>query len=121
LANRGKKVTIVEMLPEIAPDVNPVSRIALLKLLEEKGVKCMTNMKLEEITDEGAIVLDLKEGVRKIIKADNIVLALGMKSENRLFKDLKGKVPEVCAIGDCVKPRKIINAIHEGSFIARQI
>jgi len=34
---------------------------------------------------------------------------------------LKGKVKEVRSIGDCVEPRFILNAIHEGWVAANQI
>ena len=65
---------------------------------------------------KGSVVLD-KNGEKKIIKADTIVLALGAKSENRLAEQLKGKVDELIAVGDCVNPRKVGEAIHEG-FVA---
>ncbi|MDH5460087.1 MAG: NAD(P)/FAD-dependent oxidoreductase, partial [Candidatus Bathyarchaeota archaeon] len=120
LAKKGKQVTIVEMLPDIAIDVEMISKFTLMGLLAEKGVKWVTNTKIEEITDEGVITFD-KSLRRQTIKADTVVLAMGFKSNKKLHKALEGKVPELYAIGDCVEPRKIIHAIHEGSFIARQI
>jgi 2,4-dienoyl-CoA reductase (NADPH2) len=58
-----------------------------------------------------------KEGKQKTLKADTIILALGSKSENKLAEDLRGKASELYVVGDCVKPRKIWDAIHEG-FVA---
>ncbi|MDN5322560.1 MAG: hypothetical protein PWQ67_1014 [Clostridia bacterium] len=37
-----------------------------------------------------------------------------LTSTNDLFKLIEGEGIPVFAIGDCVKPRKIIEAIHEG-------
>jgi len=50
-----------------------------------------------------------------------VVLCCGFKPCNQLTEALKDKVPELYAIGDCVAPRKVINAIWEGFRIARLI
>ena len=122
LADKGKKVTIVEMLSDIALDVELFagSRGTLLAMLGQKGVNSLTDTKLEEITDEGAIVSD-KEGASRAIKADTVVLALGLKPSTKLYEALKGKVSEIYAIGDSVEPRKIGDAIHEGFYRANTI
>ena len=71
------------------------------------------------LTDEGAVVNSC--GEKRTLKADTVVLALGLKSEGALTKGLQGKVPELYAIGDCVEPRRIINAVWEAYRIARLI
>jgi 2,4-dienoyl-CoA reductase-like NADH-dependent reductase (Old Yellow Enzyme family)/thioredoxin reductase len=120
LAEKGKRVTMVEMLPDIAIDVEMISKFTLMELLTEKGVKWLTNTKIEEVTDEGVVTID-RNLRSQTIKGDTVVLAMGFKSNRGLYKALQGKVKELYSIGDCVEPRKIIHAIHEGSFIARQI
>ncbi len=117
LADQGKEVTIVERSPEMALQVELYagSRGALLLMLDKKGVASLTNMKLEEITDQGAVVSD-KEGVKRVIEADSVVLALGFTPRKTLYEALKGMAPEVYAIGDSIEPRGIGNAIHEGFF-----
>ncbi|EFK05285.1 putative NADH oxidase [delta proteobacterium NaphS2] len=122
LAEKGKEVAIVEMLPEIAQEVEIFagSRNALLRVLGQEGVVSHTNTTIEEITGKGVIVSDT-EGERRTINADTVVIALGLKPETGLYKGLKGKVPEVYAIGDCLAPRKIGNAMNEGFFRANTI
>jgi 2,4-dienoyl-CoA reductase-like NADH-dependent reductase (Old Yellow Enzyme family)/thioredoxin reductase len=121
LADQGKKVTIVEMLPEIASDVELFggSRSTLLFMLGQKGITSLTETKIEEITAEGVKVSN-QEGERTI-KADTVVLAFGLSSETELNKALKGMVPELFNIGDSVAPRKIGDAINEGFFRAISI
>jgi NADPH-dependent 2,4-dienoyl-CoA reductase/sulfur reductase-like enzyme len=114
LAQQGKKVTIIDMLP-LAYDLNFFSRMALLPMLFEKGV-ATANVNIEQFTDDGLMVTDL-EGKEQSIKADTIVLALGAESTNKLAEELKDKVRELYVVGDCVSPRKIGEAIHEG-FVA---
>ena len=120
LAQQAKKVTIVEILDSVAGDMYWVNRVHLLKLLNEAGVKILTETKVLEITDEGITISD-KSGKRSMLEADSVVLASGMEPDRGLLEALKDKVPEVCAIGDCVEPRKVINAIWEGFHTARLI
>ena len=117
LANKGKNVTILEMLPDIASDVELLTQTFLLKRLDEHGVKILTKAKLEEITDNG--VTYSENSAKKTIEADTVVLALGAVSNGDLVAAIKGKVPEVHSIGDCVKPDKLLEAIHGGFHVAR--
>ena len=55
------------------------------------------------------------------LEADNIVLATGTRPNNSLTKLLKGNVPELYEVGDCVEPRRILEAIHEGAEAALRI
>ena len=116
LAKEGRKVAIIEMLPTIAADLNPISRQALLEELSKAGVKILTNHTIKKFTERGLIAAG-KDGGEKTIRADNIICALGSRPENKLMKSIEGKVREVYAIGDCVEPGKVGEAIHDG-FVA---
>jgi len=120
LAEQGKKVTIVEMLGAVAMDMNMFSRLYLLDKLAELGVNMAVDTTAREITNKGVVAIDA-EGKRKVIEADTVILAAGFKSNNPLEKELKGVVPEVYAIGDCVKPGKIEGAISSAWRVVRQI
>ena len=117
LANKGKNVTILEMLPEIAYDVEQFTRTFLLRRLNEHGVKVLTKAKLEEITNNGVIYSE--NSTKKTIEADTVILALGAVSNRDLAEEIRGKVPKVYSIGDCVEPGKLLEAIHGGFHVAR--
>ena len=120
LAQKGKKVTIVEILDNIARDMFAVNRMHLLKMLEDANVKILTNINVLEITDEGIIITD-KYGKRSMLSADTVVLALGLRSDKGLLETLDGAMPGAYFIGDCIEPRKVLNAIWEGFRRARLI
>lgn len=122
LAEKGKTVNVVEVLDRLMRrDTVPGSnRHYIMKLLNEAGVKILVGTKITEIIDRGIIIAD-KSGMQSTLEADTVVLALGMKSSNGLFEALNNKLPEVYAIGDCVEPRKVKDAIWEGFRIARII
>ncbi|MBA7681912.1 Metal reductase [subsurface metagenome] len=82
-------------------------------------MKVLTNTKLIEIVEEGATVTS--NGDKRILKADSVVLALGLKPEAALSEELRDRVSELYTIGDCVEPRRLINAIWEAYRIARLI
>ena len=113
LANHGKEVTIVEMLPQIAKDEEAAVRYFLMKDLKEKGVRIYTNAHVMEILDDG-IVADTDGVKNTICPADTIVMALGAKSVDILTEQLKGKVPQILTIGDALKVRKALEAVAEG-------
>jgi 2-enoate reductase len=120
LAGQGKKVTIIERLPAIAADVNPISRKTVLNLLREAGVNVLVGHTIKAFTKEGLQVQD-SNGQKKDIIAETVIIALGVKPKNDLIKRLKDKVREIYSIGDCIVPRKIGDAIHEGFRIGSSI
>ena len=44
-----------------------------------------------------------------------MVLACGSKSENALYENIKQKFSEVVLVGDAGKPRKVVDAVEEGT------
>ena len=121
LAQQGRKVTIIEMMDDIIPDVFDPNKQHLLKLLAENYVNVLTDTRLARITDEGAIVVNKRCRYEAELKADTVVLALGQKPEKDLFKALEGKVQKLYAIGDCKKTGKIMNAVQSAFNITRLI
>jgi len=119
LSDRGRKVTIVEMMPDVAIDMGlgDGSRGHIMTLLSQKGIFCHTGMKIDKISDNSVTAID-KEGVSRSIKADTVVLAMGLKPRTGLYESLQGKVPELHRVGDCAEIGKIGDAVREAFFAA---
>jgi len=120
LAQKGKRSTVVETLDSVARDMYKANRMHLLKLLDDEKVNILTDTDVLEVKDEGVIIAD-KHGNRSMLSADTVVLALGLRCEEGLWEALRDKMPEVYAIGDCVEPGNVINAIWGGFRTARLI
>jgi pyruvate/2-oxoglutarate dehydrogenase complex dihydrolipoamide dehydrogenase (E3) component len=58
---------------------------------------------------------------KRVTETDSVILATGLAPNRELFTPLQENFPEVYAIGDCVEPRKVYQAIHEGAFAGRVI
>jgi len=88
LAEKGKRVTIVEMLERMVWDVFESNRQYLFKMLAENSVCVLTESTLGRVTDEGAVIVNKRRRYEAELKADTVVLALGLKPEGDLFKAL---------------------------------
>ena len=120
LANHGKEVSIVEMLPEIAADINARSKPFLLKDLAEHNVRLYLNSVVKEILADGLrIERDGRE--EKIGPFDTIILAVGVQPCNDLTRKLDGKVARLLTIGDASNPRKALEAIGEGYLAGLEV
>jgi NADH dehydrogenase FAD-containing subunit len=78
-----------------------------------------TGKRLESVSDKDVTVVD-RYGIRTKIAADTVVLAAGFRPNSDLVEILK-KNPDIQVLeaGDCVRPRKILDAIHEGHLAAK--
>jgi 2,4-dienoyl-CoA reductase-like NADH-dependent reductase (Old Yellow Enzyme family)/thioredoxin reductase len=120
LASLGKKVAVVEMMGGLALDLENRSRVALLHLLKERRVSTFLNWRLEKI-EEGRVLLSDRDRNRKELGTDSVILALGLRPNQDLVEPLRKNFAEVQVIGDCLEPRKIYQAVHEGAFAGRAI
>lgn len=77
----------------------------------------LTGVKYERFDGKNLIIVT-KEGEKKIIEADTIVLAAGAKPNKELYQALEGRTLEIYLAGDCVQPRSIRDAIADGFRMA---
>lgn len=113
LAQYGNQVSVVEMADRILPEpVFPIDLMMLNVMINEAGLDIHTGAKLAAV-ENGAVMVE-NNGKQNRMECDAVVLAIGLKSDNGLAEQVKGKVPEVVKVGDAVEPRKILNAVWEG-------
>ena len=120
LVKRGRKVTIVDTAEALGDGMIDFRLGLVLEWFGKKGVTTINGVKSMEITDQG-VVITTKQGDKQTIEADSIIPTAPLKPNTGLFKSLKGKVPEVYAVGDCKEPRMIVDAIADGWQVARTI
>lgn len=80
----------------------------------------LTGAKCQEINEKYVVVIT-KERKEKTIEADSVVLAVGGKPDIKLLKSLKDLAPEIHLVGDCVEPRRIIDAVSDGHRVGLTI
>lgn len=115
LVEEGKHITVIEMREKVAADVFPINAKTLLTQLAMKKVQLMTNSKIVKFT-EGCVTVETSDGIKEV-KADTIVLALGMKTDTGFTDKIYEKYGyKMRMIGDCVKPGKVGSAIRDGYY-----
>ncbi len=116
LSEKGFVPTVVEMLGDVAMDVEKITRKTVLDILSERNIKVLTHAGVTRI-EKGKVVFIDGAGKEKSITADTVILAMGARPDDELMKRLKERGLPVFAVGDCVEPRKAIDAIQEGFSI----
>ena len=112
----GRKTTVLEMLPEIAPDASTTQRDELFVQLRNSSVTVINLAKCTSI-EPGKVFYDYN-GVSKSVEADCIVLAAGMKPKTDESDSFMNTAPCFSAAGDCNVPRIIEWATKEGYYSA---
>lgn len=119
LGMEGKKVHLVEMRDQLAPDANVRHRPLLLKEIE-KYVTVHTSYKGLEVTADG-IVCEEPDGNHVLVPGKSIICALGQRSRSDLVDALRDGAPYVRVIGDAAKVSTITNAVYWGYYAALDI
>lgn len=122
LAQSGKKVTLVDMMPEanFLADASGQVMLSIKRLHRELGVEKIFSAPIKSVTSQG-----LKYGSsqgEKLLEADTIINALGMKTNNKKLGELLEIIPVTWCIGDCGGGKmSIMNATDSGFTYALEI
>jgi len=119
-ASEGKKVTVVEMLDDLARDANWPHKLALMERLEELGVNILRNVKATEINDEGVVVVK-GNGVSMLISADSVMMAAGLRPLIAEAEELRNCTANFQVVGDCLRPDQLFNATSGGWYAGLEI
>ena len=119
LARQGKKVSLVNS-SQILVHVERLSKLTLKEKLIQHGVYIYPHSKAESVTELGVNVIN--DGELTFLKADSIIIAVGVRPENQIALRLQELDPylPVKVIGDCFDPRTALEAIHEGFKVATE-
>jgi 2,4-dienoyl-CoA reductase-like NADH-dependent reductase (Old Yellow Enzyme family)/thioredoxin reductase len=118
LAKDGKTVTVIDMLDYWTLQAGWPRGLA--EQLDEYGVRFLTEMKVEEITDKGIIAVD-KEWKKIKIAADTVVYSLGLRPRTATVDQFRNSASDVYIIGDCSRARTVKEAVHDGFNVAVEI
>ena len=123
LIERGLTVTVVEMLPQILPQLLDADMAKLVQEhLEEKGMRILISKGVEEFLGEDKVTAIMAGGEK--IEADLFISAFGVRANTKLAVDagiplgetraiktnarMETDVKDVYAIGDCAEAPNII-------------
>jgi 2,4-dienoyl-CoA reductase-like NADH-dependent reductase (Old Yellow Enzyme family)/thioredoxin reductase len=118
---RGKEVYLVEITGEIAAQGNMLYRIALRQKMDAvPNFARLLHTRCVEIKT-GAVLLESGGEAVRHVPVDSVVIAVGVKANRDEAESFYGITPDTFLIGDCDKPRKIMEAVFEGYAIASRL
>ena len=116
LCQQGHQIVLVEMAREIGPGIFPAIRNDELSRLLPYNPAIYAGHRLMEANSQGVMVENLSTGDRRQLKADSVVLALGIRSRAELVEALALALPygKIRLVGDARKGGRIADAIRDG-------
>jgi len=109
-----RNITILELLPKIGTSIGKSTRWVMIDELKMLGINVITNAKILKF-EKDVVEFEHEGSIKKLEKIDTFILATGVNSNRTLYQQLKNQNPQykIYLIGDCKKPRTILEAIHE--------
>lgn len=118
LCYEGREVTVVEMMDQIGRGLYPSVLVDYITRVTQKGEKILTGQKVLSIDEKGVTVENTKDQSQSRIDADNVILALGVSSENSLKDAMKELGVPVLLAGDASHPGRIMEATMDAVNLA---
>ncbi|MCX7903205.1 MAG: FAD-dependent oxidoreductase [Caloramator sp.] len=122
LKDAGLEVTLVEAMDQILGPFDIEMARILEKEMNDHGVEVITSDGVEKFEGEGRIKVSLKSG--KILEADMVILAIGVRPETKLAKEagleigerggikvdeyLRTSDPNIYAVGDAIEVKDLV-------------
>ena len=122
LREKGKEVTIIEAMKEILSVNGPLCHAnseMLERLIPYKGIEVITDAKAEKFAD-GKLIYQ-QQGRQKELPCDEVILAIGYKEEDELYRQVEMEIPEIYLLGDARSVANIMYAIWDAFEVANHI
>ena len=119
LGMQGKRVHLVEMQENLAPDANVRHRPLLLQQID-RYVDVHAGCRVVHVDRTGAFCAD-SAGNEIFVPGKSIIAALGQRSCTDTVVELQNCAPFVRVIGDAAKVSTITNAVYWGYHAALDI
>lgn len=120
-AMKGKKVTVIEMLDEVAVGDHFINKASLIPMMIKHGVTLCTGHKVLEITSNGVKAVK-KDGTEVFVEGTTVVASFGMVPNSTVARAIDEKYhTKTRIIGDCAKVGKVGGAVRAGMYAAMSI
>lgn len=122
LAEKGCEVTLITARLHVGEGVHQYLRNEYMKKLYGLNITLKAHHDFGGIKDGHVIVRNLfTHSIEEMDNYERIVLSVGRVPNVELYEEIKGLVPLVSQIGDCLAPRTIEEATLEGFLAALNI
>lgn len=118
-ARGAARVTLIEMLDGIGQGMVPNNLVPTVARFKQENVQMITGAKVKSI-EAGTITVDTKQGEVKYPGFTHIVCAVGSKSWNPLYEEIKDTY-ETYVIGDAKEVAQALEAVRAAYELAYRL
>lgn len=115
---RGAGVTVVELLPALGNDLDPITKVCDSNMMERYHVRQLTNTRLLEVQKTQFLVET--DGKRYALPLDYGFICLGMRAYAPVLEEIRSEFAgpvEILNIGDSLRAGQIISGVQAGRDI----
>ncbi|MEX5631514.1 FAD-dependent oxidoreductase [Parafrankia sp. FMc2] len=119
----GRTVEIVTRLPHVGIGLADSHDLpSVTGRLRRAGVRLTAGFELVAIDEDRVRLADVYTGEEEVREpVDAVVLVTGQIAEDGLLRELRAAGQHAVAVGDCVAPRRVFDAVWDGDLAARSI
>jgi 2,4-dienoyl-CoA reductase-like NADH-dependent reductase (Old Yellow Enzyme family)/thioredoxin reductase len=122
LASQGRQVEILHKWLMIGSRIERYTEGIVFFWLYKNGVVISPSMRVRYIEGDIVVAYNSHTGEeRHITGVDTVVLSLGSRGEDGLYRALKGAAKEVYLVGSAFAPRRLVEATLQGANVGRLI
>lgn len=115
LASRGKRVEVIVPQMSVGAQAEMLTRMMILARLGRQGVPISSMQRVTSFESRTVTTIGLFGGPeRRIEDVDSVVLALGSRANDELYRKLRDQVERLFVIGQSHVPRKMEHSALEG-------
>ena len=122
LALKGSSVEVVSDLFTIGEDIDISTKPLVYQRMFTNGVTLTPHTEVKEIREEQVVLRNIYNDEERTVDGVTTIVHAGLReAQDGLYKSLKGKVADVRVVGDARAPRRIHDAILEGTRAGRAV
>jgi len=114
LTKKGKQVCLLEERSRVASDTHPELRQRILAALREMDCPVYVGVHHLQVNVYGELAVEYEKRTLKL-PVDTIILAGNYETCDNSFRELEGKVKEVCFIGDAYETAELTRLVYEAT------
>lgn len=113
LAMDGCALTLVEMLGALGPGMYPSVVEDVMSRITPHEPRVLTGHRLASVTPDGVELTRLSDGGTVFVKADHVVLAIGVRPRRQVADAFRAAFPNAQVVGDGRKGGRILEATQD--------
>lgn len=121
LCTDGNIVTVIEMADKVSPSTYSQHIDDIMPRLKKYETTFLVGNRLESINSDSITIENMSTKAKRILQTDYVVLSLGSKPVNDLYKSMEGKYDNLYIIGDAEKIGRIAQATKAAARLAMNL